>query len=74
MDEKRQRFWDAVLAVQDERGRSRLKAIMDQMGMDVTNKGDRDLYREVMLALRDDGYIDCKANDYGLPCGIVQIL
>ncbi len=40
MDDTHQRFFEAILAVQDERGRSELMPIMDHLGMDVTNKRD----------------------------------
>jgi hypothetical protein len=46
---------------------------MEHLGLDVTNKGDRDLYRQTMLDLRDSGQIECLAHDYGLPCGIVKL-
>ena len=53
---------------------SDLDDIAENLGIDpVRDKGDRDLYREVMFALRDDGYLECQASRDMVPCAWVQI-
>ena len=49
-------------------------AITEQLGLDIINsKADRDHYQETTLGLRDAGYIECPANNYGVSCGIVEL-
>ena len=63
-----------MYAVQDEVGRAGVMAISGQLGLGIIrNKADRDLYRELSLGLRDDGYLECLANDYGVTCAIVRL-
>ncbi len=36
-------------------------------------KADRDLYHDTILELRDSGYLECSAYNYGLPCSVVRL-
>ncbi len=47
--------------------------IAGRLGLDMFNKADRDLYQETTLGLRDAGYLDCLANNYGVACGLVKL-
>jgi hypothetical protein len=63
VDEQHEQFLRAVYDARAPRGNSfisDLDDIAENLGIDpVKVKGDRDLYREVMLALRDAGYVEC---------------
>ena len=51
---------------------SDLDDIAENLGIDpVRDKGGRDLYREVMFALRDDEYLECQASKDMVPCAWV---
>jgi hypothetical protein len=74
MEEQHALFLKAIYAVQDSVGRADAVSIAQRLGMDVIdNRDDRNLYQETTLQLRDDGYLRCLANNYGLACGIVQL-
>ena len=74
MDERQKQFLAAVYAVQGETGRAHVLDIAERLGLDIINhKEDRDLYQETTLGLRDAGYLDCLANNYGVTCGIVRL-
>ena len=74
MDEQQKRVLEAVYAVQGETERAHVLDIAERLGLDIiNNKGDRDLYQETTLGLRDTGYLDCLANNYGVTCGIVRL-
>ncbi len=77
MDEQHELFLRAVYDARAPRGNSfisDLDDIAENLGIDpVRDKGDRDLYREVMFALRDDGYLECQATRDMVPCAWVQI-
>ena len=77
MDEQHEQFLRAVYNARAPRGNSfisDLDDIAENLGIDpVSNKGDRDLYREVMFALRDDGYLECQATRDMVPCAWVKI-
>ena len=77
MDNQQGRFMKAISEVKVPRGNayvSTLEAIAEYLGIDpITNMDDRKLYREVMLSLQRDGYLDCMAINYGVECAIVRI-
>ena len=77
VDEQHEQFLKAVYDARAPRGNafiSDLDDIAENLGIDpVRDKGDRDLYREVMLALRDAGYVECQATRDMVPCAWVQI-
>ncbi len=74
MDELHGRFLQAIYVAQDAIGRADAKDIAERLGMDIINvKADRDLYQDTILELRDSGYLECSAYNYGLPCGIVRL-
>jgi len=77
VDEQHEQFLRAVYNARTVRGHafiSDLDDIAENLGIDpVRDKGDRDLYREVMFALRDDGYLECQASRDMVPCSWVQI-
>ena len=77
MDEQHELFLRAVYDARAPRGNSfisDLDDIAENLGIDpVRDKGDRDLYREVMFALRDYGYLECQATRDMVPCAWVQI-
>ena len=74
MDEQQTRFLAAVHAAQGEAQRAGVLDIAARLGLDVINsKADRDLYQEITLELRDAGYLECLANNYGVTCGIVRL-
>ena len=77
MDEQHEQFLRAVYDARAPRENSfisDLDDIAENLGIDpVRVKGDRDLYREVMFALRDDGYLECQATRDMVPCAWVKI-
>jgi len=74
MVEQQKRFLEAVYTVQGETGRAHVLDIAGQLGLDIINNiGDRDLYQETTLGLRDAGYLDCLANNYRVTCGLVKL-
>jgi hypothetical protein len=77
VDEQHEQFLRAVYDARTVRGNSfisDLDDIAENLGIDpVRDKSDRDLYREVMFALRDDGYLECQATRDMVPCAWVQI-
>jgi hypothetical protein len=74
VEEQQERFLRAIYETQNEAGRSHVLDIAQHLGLDIIdNKGDRDLYREITLQLRDNEYIDCTASDYRVACGIVEL-
>ncbi len=74
MDDQQERFLNAARAVRDKGGNAHVRDIMGRLDMDINAPPDRAAYREIMPELVSLGYVDCQANDEGLPCGIVRLL
>jgi hypothetical protein len=72
--DEQDRFLKAIYAAQDEIGRAAVMDITSHLGLDIIHsKADRDLYQQTTLELRDSGYLECLANNYGVTCGIVRL-